>query len=145
MVLTILRQHDLKAKRSKCEFFKPELKFMSHLISANGMRPDPAKVSSVVDCPTPVSAYEVRSFLGLANYFRKYIRAFAATAAPLTALLKGIPTSYRTGMLLRWGRLPSAMVEAIKAAFARTWSPECDFCVCYVEASANISSCSDAA
>ena len=126
MVLTILRQHDLKAKRSKCEFFKPELKFLGHLISANGMRHDPAKVSSVVDWPTPVSAYEVRSFLGLANYFREYIRAFAATAAPLTALLKGIPNSDKTGKLLRWGRLPPAKVEAIKAAFARTWSPECD-------------------
>ena len=120
MVLTILRQHDLKAKRLKCEFFKPELKYLDHLISANGMHPDPAKVSSAVDWPTPVSAYEVRSFLGLANYFRKYIWAFAATAAPLVALLKGIPNSDKTGKLLRWGCLPPIQVEAIRAALART-------------------------
>ena len=124
-VLTILKQQNLKAKRKKCEFFKPELKFLGHIVSASGMRPDPAKVATVKDWPTPVSAYEVRSFLGLANYFRKYIRAYSAIAAPLTDLLKGLDASDRKGKLLRWTRLPPAEVEAIKAAFAPRWTSAC--------------------
>ena len=124
-VLTILRDNNLKAKRAKCEFFKPELKFLGHIVSAGGMRPDPAKVEAVTAWPTPVSVYEVRSFLGLANYFRKYIRAYSAIAAPLTALLKGLDSSDKTGKLLRWNRLPPAKVEAVKAQFAPHWTDEC--------------------
>jgi Reverse transcriptase (RNA-dependent DNA polymerase) len=74
-VLSLLEQHDLKAKRTKCEFFKPELKFLGHIISAGGMRPDPKKVAAVQDWPVPKSVYEVRSFLGLSNYIRSTFKA----------------------------------------------------------------------
>ena len=124
-VLKILSQQQLKAKRVKCAFFKPELKFLGHIVSASGMRPDPAKVSTVMDWPTPVSVYEVRSFLGLANYFRNYIRAYSAIAAPLTGLLKGLDASDKRGKLLRWNRLPPAQVAAMKAEFAPRWTPAC--------------------
>ena len=109
-VLALLRKHDLKAKMAKCEFFKPELKFLGHIVSVDGMRPDPAKVATVRDWPTPVSVYEVRSFLGLANYFRKYIRGYSTVAAPLTDLLKGIHKQDKQGKLLRFNRLPPAQV-----------------------------------
>ena len=94
-------------------------------MSASGVRPDPVKVSTVMDWPTPVSVYEVRSFLGLANYFRKYIRAYSAIAAPLTGLLKGLDASDKRGKLLRWNRLPPAQVAAMKAEFAPRWTPAC--------------------
>jgi hypothetical protein len=83
-VLDALRANDLKAKRSKCDFFKPELKFLGHIISAQGMRPDPVKVSTVVDWPVPTTYYELRSFLGLANYFRRYIKDYAKISHLLT-------------------------------------------------------------
>ena len=124
-VLTRLRKHDLKAKAAKCEFFKPELKFLGHIVSAAGMRPDPKKVQAVTDWPTPESVYEVRSFLGLANYFRKYIQGYSSIAAPLFDLLKGLPSTDRKGKLLRWNRLPPAEVTRLKADFAARWTSAC--------------------
>ena len=125
-VLSLLEQHDLKAKRTKCEFFKPELKFLGHIISAGGMRPDPKKVAAVQDWPVPKSVYEVRSFLGLSNYFRKYIQGYSAVAAPLTDLLKGLTKEDKQGKLLRWNRLPPAQVERMHADFASNWSDACE-------------------
>ena len=71
----------------------------------------------MVDWPTPVSVYEVRSFLGLASYSPKYIRAFSAMAAPLTDLLKGIPNQDKKGKLLRLGRHPPAEVARLTDKF----------------------------
>ena len=79
----------------------------------------------MVDWPTPVSVYEVRSFLGLDNSFRKYIRVFSAMAAPLTDLLKGIPNQGQKGNLLRWGRLLPAEVARLTDKFSRTWTAAC--------------------
>jgi Reverse transcriptase (RNA-dependent DNA polymerase) len=73
-VLEVLRRHGYKAKPSKCEFFKPELKFLEHLVSANCIRPDPSKVKAVQEWPVPQSVHDIRAFLGLSNYFRKQIQ-----------------------------------------------------------------------
>jgi hypothetical protein len=79
-------------------FFKTELKFLGHIVPADGMSSDPAKVAAVAGWPTAINAYEVRAFLGLANYFRKHIRAFlSAIAAPLTDLLQGIDKQDQKG------------------------------------------------
>jgi hypothetical protein len=64
-VQSCLRQGGQKAKMSKCDFFKAELKFLGHIVSSSGMKPDPAKVQVVVDRPVPQTTFEVRSFLGL--------------------------------------------------------------------------------
>jgi hypothetical protein len=98
-VLAALRQYKLKAKVQKCEFFKPELKFLGHTVPASGMKPDPSKVSAVTDWPLLQTAFEVRAFLCLANYFRKCIQGFAAMVAPLTDLdlLKGLNKHEKEG------------------------------------------------
>jgi hypothetical protein len=67
LVLDILKGNDLKAKLSKCDFFKSEHTFLAHIVSAAGMQPDPSKVAVVSDWPVPKNVYEVRSFLGFAN------------------------------------------------------------------------------
>jgi Reverse transcriptase (RNA-dependent DNA polymerase)/RNase H-like domain found in reverse transcriptase/Integrase zinc binding domain/Chromo (CHRromatin Organisation MOdifier) domain/Retroviral aspartyl protease len=127
IVMDLLRKHDLKAKMKKCEFFKTELKFLGHIVSREGMCPDPAKVATIVNWPRPRSVYEVRSFLGLANYFRRYIKGYAATAAPLTDLLKGLDKKDRTGKAMRWRRIPEAEVQRLEEEFSQRWAanPKC--------------------
>lgn len=87
-VLTKLREHNFYAKMSKCEFNKPELAYLGHIVGREGIKPDPKKVAVVQAWPTPTTVSDLRQFLGLANYFRKFILAYAATARPLNDLLK---------------------------------------------------------
>ena len=87
-VLTKLRQHQLFAKLSKCHFGRTELPFLGHVISANGVQVDPRKTEVVKDWPTPTCMEDVRRFLGLAGYFRKFLRDYASKVAPLTNLLR---------------------------------------------------------
>jgi hypothetical protein len=90
------------------------------------MAPDPAKVETIVNWPKPRSLYEVRSFLGLANYFRRYIEHYSHLAAPLTALLKGGDKADRKGRLLSKGKLTPEQETRLVSAFEQNWTSECD-------------------
>ena len=87
-VLETLRAHNLKAKFSKCHFWRKEVRFLGHVVSKEGIAVDPAKVVAIQDWKVPKNATEVRSFLGLAGYYRKFIKDFAKISAPLTRLTK---------------------------------------------------------
>ena len=87
-VLTLLREHQLYAKLSKCDFGKTELEFLGHILGKDGLRVDPKKTAAVQDWQVPKNVGEVRSFLGPANYFRKFIRAYSNMVAPLTNLTR---------------------------------------------------------
>jgi hypothetical protein len=125
LVLDVLNRNDFKAKLSKCDFFKNELKFLGHIVSAAGMQPDPSKVAVVSDWPVPKNVYEVRSFLGLANYFRKYIRAYAAMTAPLTDLLKGLHKQEKKGKLANVRKLSPTAQEQLRQQFASRGTLAC--------------------
>jgi len=86
-VFALLRKHGLKCRLQKCEFEQPELKYLGHILGNGQIRMNPAKISAVKDWPAPTSVKELRSFLGLANYFRRYIQGHASLVAPLTSLL----------------------------------------------------------
>ncbi|XP_044431667.1 uncharacterized protein [Triticum aestivum] len=87
-IFTVLRQHRLFVKRSKCSFAVESISYLGHTISAAGVAMDPEKVQAVADWPQPRSARAVRGFLGLAGYYRKFVKEFGVVAAPLTALLR---------------------------------------------------------
>ena len=82
----ILRQHSHYAKVLKCEFFRSSVHYLGHVISEQGLSPHPAKVQAVANWRVPMNVSEVRSFLGLAGYYRRFIKNFARIAAPFTNL-----------------------------------------------------------
>ena len=88
MVLQILRDHQLYAKFSKCEFWLEKVAFLGHVISREGIVVDPAKVEAVTEWKRPETLTEIRSFLGLAGYYRRFIKDFSKLASPLTDLTK---------------------------------------------------------
>ena len=83
-VLQILRERQLYAKFSKCQFWLDKVAFLGHVISAEGMSVDPKKIEAVVNWKPPKNVSEVRSFLCLAGYYRKFVEGFSKIAAPLT-------------------------------------------------------------
>jgi hypothetical protein len=87
-VLQILEKNQFYARLSKCEFEKDSLKYLGHIISKDGISVDPIKTQVVQNWPQPSSVKQVRSFLGLANYFRKFLKGYATMAAPLTTLTR---------------------------------------------------------
>jgi RNase H-like domain found in reverse transcriptase/Reverse transcriptase (RNA-dependent DNA polymerase)/Integrase zinc binding domain len=87
LVLRKLRENRLYGKLSKCEFFKEEVEYLGHYISSQGISVDQQKINAVKTWPIPTNISELRSFLGLASYYRKFVKGFSAIAAPLTQLL----------------------------------------------------------
>ena len=83
-----LKEFNLKVKPSKCEFLRKEVIYLGHKISENGAQPDESKLDAVRKFPTPKTAKDIKSFLGLAGYYRKFIDNFSQKALPLTGLLK---------------------------------------------------------
>lgn len=94
-VLQRLRNHSLFAKAEKCEFHQTSVKFLGYEISGNGVQMDSDKVQSVMTWPPPKNVDDVMSFLGFANFYRRFIGNYSHISAPLTNLLKkGVPFSF---------------------------------------------------
>ncbi|GJT91154.1 putative reverse transcriptase domain-containing protein [Tanacetum coccineum] len=85
-ILDLLEKEKLYAKFSKCEFWLKEVQFLGHVVNRDGIHVDPSKVESVKNWKTPESSTEIRSFLGLAGYYRRFIENFSKIAKPLTLL-----------------------------------------------------------
>ncbi|GKE56228.1 putative reverse transcriptase domain-containing protein [Tanacetum coccineum] len=86
LILELLKKEQLYAKFSKCEFWIPKVQFLGHVIDSQGIHVDPAKIESVKDWESPKSATEIRQFLGLAGYYRRFIEGFSKIAKPMTKL-----------------------------------------------------------
>ncbi|KAJ9522154.1 hypothetical protein QJQ45_005129 [Haematococcus lacustris] len=114
-VFELLRKNKLYAKLSKCEFMRYTLKFLGHLVTAGGIAVDPDKVSTIANWPIPQSLQGLQSFLGAANYVRKFVCNFSNIAAPLTNLCGkgGLSFPWHD-----WPEVPLTAFNALKTAIA---------------------------
>ena len=110
-VLKLLREHRFYAKRAKCSFNLPEVKFLGHIVGRDGLKVDPGKIEVVKDWPRPKDATQVRQFVGLTNYFRKFIKDYSTVAAPLMDL-----TKKNTDFATEWTDVHTKAFEELKTA-----------------------------
>jgi hypothetical protein len=108
-VFLLLQKDQWHVKLSKCHFAQRSISYLGHIISEEGVATDSAKVEAIQSWPSPVNVKELRSFLGLAGYYRKFVRHFAVITQPLTALLK-------KGSLFVWSLEQESSFLAVKAA-----------------------------
>ena len=99
----------LSLNAKKCSFFQESVKFLGHIVSSRGQKPDPAKIHAITKYPTPSNKNEVHRFMGMANWLRIYVRNFAEYATPLNALL-------REDAEWSWGEAQQLAFERLKAA-----------------------------
>ena len=113
-----LRGAQLKLKPSKCQLGRVEVDFLGFVVSAEGLRPNPEKVRAVQEMPVPRTQKEVRSFLGMAGYYRRFIKDFSGIAAPLSALTsKRAPFGWSGECQLAFDTLKEALVKAAVLTF----------------------------
>ncbi|GKC50206.1 putative reverse transcriptase domain-containing protein [Tanacetum coccineum] len=94
-ILELLKKEELYAKFSKCEFWIPKVQFLGHVIDSKGIHLDPAKIESIKDWASPKSPTEIRRFLGLAGYYRRFIEGFSKIAKPMIKLTQKKRRFYR--------------------------------------------------
>ena len=87
LILQALLRNEFYLKRTKCLFAQRELEYLGHVVSGSGGTPEPSKIQAIAQWPTPTTPKELRAFLGLTGFYRKFVRHYAAIASPLTSLL----------------------------------------------------------
>jgi hypothetical protein len=110
-VLQRLRKERLFCKESKCHFNQQQVKFLGHVVSAKGIGMQLDKAEAATTWPDPTSKVELQSFLGLTNYYRRFIKNFSSIVAPLTDATKGDKKAFR------WGEAQGTAFQAVKKAF----------------------------
>lgn len=112
LVLDRFQKEGLKAKLEKCHFFQQQVQYLGHVVSAAGVSTDPKKIATVADWVTPSTVSELRSFLGFASYYRRFVEGFAKLASPLHKVVADL-----TGKRNRRGQ---------GVALRDAWTPQCE-------------------
>ncbi|GJW28967.1 putative reverse transcriptase domain-containing protein [Tanacetum coccineum] len=107
LILELLKKEELYAKFSKCEFWIPKVQFLGHVIDSKGIHVDPAKIESIKDWASPKNATEIRQFLGLAGYYRRFIEGFSKIAKSMTKLTQ-------KNVKFDWGEKEEAAFQLLK-------------------------------
>nr|KYP73577.1 Retrovirus-related Pol polyprotein from transposon 297 family [Cajanus cajan] len=111
-VLSIMQEHQLHAKLSKCAFGTQQIAYLGHMVSSSGAHMDPDKVQSVLQWPTPTTLKQLRGFLGLTSYYRRFIKGYASLASPLHDLLKKDAFLWSDTTQVAFDNLKRAMTQA---------------------------------
>lgn len=120
-VLSRLETHGLKLKGTKCQLFRTSVTHLGHIVSDQGIAVDPTKIERVRDWPTPTKLDQLRSFLGLASYYRRYVKGFAKIAAPLHALSGKAPEKVGNSRgTLPWSEEADEAFQTLKSALCST-------------------------
>jgi hypothetical protein len=109
LVLQLLQKDQWQVKRTKCTFAQRQLRYLGHIISAAGVATDPDKIQAVLQWPSPSSVWDLRSFLRLAGYYRRFVKHFGLISKPLTKLL-------RKGAIFVWTDVQEQAFVALKEA-----------------------------
>jgi hypothetical protein len=109
LVLDVLKKHQLTVSAEKCSFNQRQVLFLGHIVSADGVKVDQTKVAAVQQFPQPTDVHQLRSFLGMANYFRRFIPKYSQVVSPLTDLLKDGAVVQRD-----WGADHTAAFDQVK-------------------------------
>ena len=112
-VFLLMRKHKLYAKKSKCEFNQSSVGFLGSVVSENGLEVDPHKIDAIKNWPVPKNIHELRSFLGLTNFYRRFVDKFSQIASPLTFLLsKTTPYSWTNDQQKALEHLKNSLITA---------------------------------
>ena len=120
IVLSRLKSANLKLSPKKCQFFQQSVSFLGHVISCHGVSTDPTKVESIRKWPVPVDVQELRSFLGLASYYRRFVKGFADIAAPLHRLLQKCTFTWSEDCDIAFKSLKQMLLSAPVLGYPRT-------------------------
>lgn len=112
LVLEKFRQHYFFLKHSKCSFAQSQLEYLGHIISDQGVATDLAKIEAMLKWPIPTNVTELRGFLGLIGYYKKFIKHYGLMAKPLTTLLKKKQFEWSATAPATFDKLKEAMVTA---------------------------------
>jgi hypothetical protein len=128
LVLQVLREHQLYAKFRKCDFFQKQVHYLGHVISKEGVVVDPDKVISIMEWPTPKDVFDIRSFMGLAGYYRRFIKGFSKIGCPITSLQKkGVKFTWTSECEERFQELKYLLTHA---PMLKIPDPNNEFLVC---------------
>ena len=131
-VFQVLSENSIKLKLSKCEFAKEKVTYLGHTISLNSVRPSPEKTSAIRDFPVPTNLKETQSFVGLAQYFRRFVKDFTQIAKPLTNLTrKNVAFSWGSEQQIAFNTLKRRLTEE---PVLTLWNPKKQ-CILYTDAS----------
>jgi hypothetical protein len=128
LVLQVLREHQIYAKFSKCDFFQKQVHYLGHVISNEGIALDPNNIRSIMEWPTPKDLSDIKSFMGLAGYYRRFIKGFSKIDFPITALQKkGVKFTWTSKCEERFWELKYLLTHALVLKIV---DPDNDFLVC---------------